>query len=85
MSRLEHLTDQRKQFIGEFFIRENAIQYAIRTGYKGSLSLSSQTCKLKREIFKEINDKVQYPFRDYAPRTLKTMVYLIKNSSNNSV
>ena len=57
MSRLGHLTDQRKRFVEEYVITGNATKSALAAGYKDSPSLSNQACKLRRELFKEINDE----------------------------
>ena len=85
MSRLGHLTDQRRRFVEEYVITGNATKSALAAGYKDSPSLSNQACKLRRELFKEINDEVQFTLRDSAPKALQTLTHLLEHSSSDSV
>ena len=85
MSRLGHLTDQRRRFVEEYVITGNATKSALAAGYKDTPSLSNQACKLRRELFKEINDEVQFTLRDSAPKALQTLTHLLEHSSSDSV
>ena len=54
MSRLGHLTEQRKQFVEAYCRLGNGTLAAREAGYKDSPSLVSQASKLKRELEAEM-------------------------------
>mgnify|MGYP001251829698 CR=1 FL=1 len=85
MNRLEHLSDQRRRFVEEYVLTGNAKLAAKRARYKDNKNLTNQACKLRRELFKEINDEVQFTLRDSAPKALQALTHLLEHSSSDSV
>ena len=67
MSRLGHLTDQRKQFVEAYCRLGNGTMAAREAGYKDSLSLVIQASKLKSELAAEISEKLRLSFMYAAP------------------
>ena len=45
----------------------------------------SQHLLHRRELFKEINDEVQFTLRDSAPKALQTLTHLLEHSFSDSV
>ena len=56
MSRLGHLTKQRKHFVEAYCRLGNGTLAAKEAGHKDSPSLVNQALKLKRELFTEISE-----------------------------
>ena len=57
MSRLGHLTEQRKNFVEAYCRLGNGTLAAKEAGYKDSPSLVNQASKLKRELSAEIAEE----------------------------
>ena len=72
MSRLGHLTEQRKNFVEAYCRLGNGTLAAKEAGYKDSPSLVNQASKLKRELFAEISDELRSSFMNAAPKVLST-------------
>ena len=85
MSRLGHLTEQRKQFVEAYCRLGNGTLAAKEPGYKDSPSLVNQASKLKRELSGEISEELRSSFMNAAPIALKTLMDLAENSSSDSV
>ena len=85
MSRLGHLTDQRKQFVEAYCRLGNGTMAAREAGYKDSNSLVNQASKLKRELSTEISEELRSSFMNAAPKALKILVDLAENSASDSV
>ena len=85
MSRLGHLTEQRKQFVEAYCRLGNGTLAAKEAGYKDSPSLVNQASKLKRELSVEIAKELTANFMSVAPRAMKTLVDLAENSASDSV
>ena len=85
MSRLGHLTEQRKQFVEAYCRLGNGTLAAKEAGYKDSPSLVNQASKLKRELSVEIAKELTANFLSVAPRAMKTLVDLAENSPSDSV
>ena len=85
MSRLGHLTDQRKQFVEANCRLGNGTMAAREAGYKDSKSLVNQASKLKRELSTEISEELRSSFMNAAPKALKILVDLAENSASDSV
>ena len=85
MSRLGHLTDQRKQFVEAYCRLGNGTMAAREAGYKDSNSLVNQASKLKRELAAEISEELRSSFMNAAPRALSILMDLAENSASDSV
>ena len=85
MSRLGHLTEQRKQFVEAYCRLGNGTLAAREAGYKDTPSLANQASKLKRELSVEIAKELTANFMSVAPRAMKTLVDLAENSPSDSV
>ena len=85
MSRLGHLTEQRKHFVEAYCRLGNVTLAAKEAGYKDSNSLVNQASKLKRELSVEIAKELTANFMSVAPRAMKTLVDLAENSPSDSV
>ena len=59
MSRLGHLTEQRKHFVEAYCRLGNGTLAAKEAGYKNSPSLPNQASKLKRELASEICEELK--------------------------
>ena len=66
MSRLGHLTDQRRQFVEAYCRLGNGTLAAREDGYKDSLSIVNQASKLKRELAAEISEELKSSFMNAA-------------------
>ena len=60
MSRLGHLTEQRKNFVEAYCRLGNGTLAAKEAEYKVSPTLANQASKLKRELSREISKKLSY-------------------------
>ena len=85
MSRLGHLTEQRKHFVEAYCRLGNGTLAAREAGYKDSPTLVNQASKLKRELSSEISEELTANFMSVAPRAMKTLVDLVENSPSDSV
>jgi len=85
MSRLGHLTEQRKHFVEAYCRLGNGTLAAREAGYKDSPTLVNQASKLKRELSSEISEELTANFMSVAPRAMKTLVDLAENSASDSV
>ena len=85
MSRLGHLTDQRKQFVEAYCRLGNGTMAAREAGYKDSKSLVNQASKLKRELSTEISEELRSSFMNAAPKALSILMDLAENSASDSV
>ena len=85
MSRLGHLTDQRKQFVEAYCRLGNGTMAAREAGYKDSKSLVNQASKLKRELAAEISEELRSSFMNAAPKALSILMDLAENSASDSV
>ena len=85
MSRLGHLTDQRKQFVEAYCRLGNGTMAACEAGYKDSPSLVNQASKLKRELAAEISEELRSSFMNAAPKALSILMDLAENSASDSV
>ena len=85
MSRLGHLTDQRKQFVEAYCRLGNGTMAAREAGYKDSPSLVNQASKLKRELAAEISEELRSSFMNAAPKALSILMDLAENSASDSV
>ena len=85
MSRLGHLTDQRKQFVEAYCRLGNGTMAAKEAGYKDSPSLVNQASKLKRELSTEISEELRSSFMNAAPKALSILMDLAENSASDSV
>ena len=85
MSRLGHLTDQRKQFVEAYCRLGNGTLAAKEAGYKDSPSLVNQASKLKRELAAEIFEELRSSFMNAAPKALSILMDLAENSASDSV
>ena len=85
MSRLGHLTNQRKQFIEAYCRLGNGTMAAREAGYKDSPSLVNQAGKLKRELVAEISEELRSSFMNAAPKALSILMDLAENSASDSV
>ena len=85
MSRLGHLTEQRKQFVEAYCRLGNGTLEAKEAGYKDSPSLVNQASKLKRELSAEISDELRSSFMNAAPKALSILMDLAENSASDSV
>ena len=85
MSRLGHLTEQRKHFVEAYCRLGNGTLVAKEAGYKNSPSIVNQASKLKRELSAEIAEELTANFMSAAPRAMKTLVDLAENSASDSV
>ena len=85
MSRLGHLTDQRKQFVEAYCRLGNGTLAAKEAGYKDSPSLVNQASKLKRELAAEISEELRSSFMNAAPKALSILMDLAENSASDSV
>ena len=85
MSRLEHLTDQRKHFVEAYCRLGNGTLAAREAGYKDSPSLVNQASKLKRELAGEISEELRSSFMNAAPKALAILMDLAENSASDSV
>ena len=68
MSRLGHLTEQRKNFVEAYCRLGNGTLAAKEAGYKDSPSLVNQASKLKRELSSEISEELRSSFMNAAPK-----------------
>ena len=85
MSRLGHLTEQRKQFVEAYCRLGNGTLAAKEAGYKDSPSLVNQASKLKRELSAEISEEFRSSFMNVAPKALSILMDLAENSASDSV
>ena len=85
MSRLGHLTDQRKQFVEAYCRLGNGTLAAREAGYKDSKSLVNQASKLKRELAAEISEELRSSFMNAAPKAMSILIDLAENSASDSV
>ena len=85
MSRLGHLTDQRKQFVEAYCRLGNGTMAAREAGYKDSPSLVNQASKRKREQAAEISEELRSSFMNAAPKALSILMDLAENSASDSV
>ena len=85
MSRLGHLTDQRKQFVEAYCRLGKGTLAAKEAGYKDSPSLVNQASKLKRELAAEISEELRSSFMNAAPKALSILMDLAENSASDSV
>ena len=85
MSRLGHLTDQRKQFVEAYCRLGNGTLAAKEAGYKDSPSLVNQASKLKRELAAEISEELRSSFMNAAPKALSILMDLAEHSASDSV
>ena len=85
MSRLGHLTEQRKHFVEAYCRLGNGTLAAKEAGYKNSPSLPNQASKLKRELAPEICEELKVNFLNLAPKALNILTDLAQNSSSDSV
>ena len=85
MSRLGHLTDQRKQFVEAYCSLGNGTLAAKEAGYKDSPSLVNQASKLKRELAAEISEELRSSFMNAAPKALSILMDLAEHSASDSV
>ena len=85
MSRLGHLTEQRKNFVEAYCRLGNGTLAAKEAGYKDSPSLVNQASKLKRKLSEEIAEELTSNFVNAAPKALSTLLDLLKNSASDSV
>ena len=85
MSRLGHLTEQRKQFVEAYCRLGNGTLAAREAGYKDSPSLVNQASKLKRELSGEISEELRSSFMNAAPKALSILMDLAENSASDSV
>ena len=85
MTRLGHLTEQRKHFVEAYCRLGNGTLAVREAGYKDSPSLVNQASKLKRELSSEIAEELTANFMSAAPRAMKTLVDLAENSASDSV
>ena len=85
MSRLGHLTEQRKNFVEAYCRLGNGTQAARAAGYKDSPSLVNQASKLKRELSGEISEELRSSFMNAAPKALSILIDLAENSASDSV
>ena len=85
MSRLGHLTEQRKQFVEAYCRLGNGTLAAKEAGYKDSPSLVNQASKLKRELSAEISEELRSSFMNTAPKALSILMDLAENSASDSV
>ena len=67
MSRLGHLTEQRKHFLEAYCRLGNGTLAAKEAGYKDSPSLVNQASKLKRELSAEISEELRSSFMNATP------------------
>ena len=77
MSRLGHLTEQRKQFVEAYCRLGNGTLAAKEAGYKDSPSLVNQASKLKREHSAEISEELRSSFMNAAPKALSILIDLV--------
>ena len=85
MSRLGHLTEQRKNFVEAYCRLGNGTLAAKEAGYKDSPSLVNQASKLKRELSSEIAEELRSSFMNAAPKALSILIDLAENSASDSV
>ena len=85
MSRLGHLTEQRKNFVEAYCRLGNGTLAAREAGYKDSPSLVNQASKLKRELSAEISEELRSSFMNAAPKALSILMDLAENSASESV
>ena len=85
MSRLGHLTEQRKNFVEAYCRLGNGTLAARAAGYKDSPSLVNQASKLKRELSGEISEELRSSFMNAAPKALSILMDLAENSASDSV
>ena len=85
MSRLGHLTEQRKQFVEAYCRLGNGTMAAREAGYEDSPSLLNQASKLKRELAAEISEELRSSFMNAAPKALSILMDLAENSASDSV
>ena len=85
MSRLGHLTEQRKNFVEAYCRLGNGTLAAKEAGYKDSPSLVNQASKLKRELSAEISEELRSSFMNEAPKALSILMDLAENSASDSV
>jgi len=81
MSRLGHLTEQRKNFVEAYCRLGNGTLAARAAGYKDSPSLVNQASKLKRELSGEISEELRSSFMNAAPKALSILMDLAENSA----
>ena len=85
MSRLGHLTEQRKNFVEAYCRLGNGTLAAKEAGYKDSPSLVNQASKLKRELSTEISEELRSSFMNAAPKALSILMDLAEYSASDSV
>ena len=85
MSRLGHLTEQRKLFVEAYCRLGNGTLAAREAGYKDTPSLVNQASKLKRELSGEISEELRSSFMNAAPKALSILMDLAENSASDSV
>ena len=78
MSKLGHLTEQRKQFVEAYCRLGNGTLAAKEAGYKDSPSLVNQASKLKRELSAEISEELRSSFMNVAPKALSILMKIAK-------
>ena len=85
MSRLGHLTEQRKHFVEAYCKLGCGTLAAREAGYKDSPSLVNQASKLKRELSAEISEELRSSFINSAPKAFSILMDLAENSASDSV
>ena len=84
MSRLGHLTEQRKHFVETYCRLGNGTLAAKEAGYKASPSLVNQASKLQ-QVSAEISEELRSSFMNAAPKALSILMDLAENSASDSV
>ena len=79
------ITDKQAKFIDFYCESGDAMQSAINAGYKKSHTLRNQAWKLKRELGKEINQKMMEKFVDKAPLAFNSLIELMTGSESDTV
>jgi hypothetical protein len=81
---LDHLTEQRQQFVREYIKTGDHVESARRAGYSRK-TLVNQACKLKRELANEISGELRHNLLSHAPNALQTLIWLSENADSESV
>ena len=85
MTRLGHLSEQRKHFVEAYCRLGNGTLADKEAGYKDSKSLVNQASKLKRKLSGEIAKELRSSFMNAAPKALSILMDLAENSASDSV
>jgi hypothetical protein len=81
---LDHLTEQRQQFVREYIKTGDHVESARRAGYSRK-TLVNQACKLKRELAEEISGELRHNLLANAGNALQTLIWLSENAVSESV